>query len=421
MRLLHTSDWHLGQKLYDKERFEEFQNFLDWLIKVIIDQKIDLLIVAGDIFDVANPPQKAIEQYYRFLAKLVKDTSCQHAVIIGGNHDSIHSLNAPQELLKFLKLHIVGGATTNIEDEIIEIYDSNQNLQAVVAAVPFLRDKDIFYNHLQEPSTRSKAIIEAIQKHYQQIANFVEQNGYTQLDIPIIATGHLFAQGAQHHSDESQEIKKAEKDIYVGNLGKVPAEIFPTTFDYIALGHIHRSQIVGGKPHIRYAGSPIPLSFNEGKDTKSVLIVDFEGKKIKNFHELQVPENLYRKLIRVEGSLQEICRKIDSILYKNTSFKKAWLEVICHLDMPKPNFAQEIEKAIANNRHLESIALIPLYKENYKSNQWTEIFAEQDWKSISPETIFKLKCKQAGCSAETTQTLTELFHQILETLENEKP
>ena len=108
MRILHTADWHLGKRLEQSERTDEHQAFLDWLILTLQTENIDVLIVAGDVFDTGSPSNTAFEQYYGFLRR-VKDTSCREVIIIGGNHDSISTLNAPSTLIKYFNVNIIGG------------------------------------------------------------------------------------------------------------------------------------------------------------------------------------------------------------------------------------------------------------------------------------------------------------------------
>ncbi|WP_448528846.1 exonuclease subunit SbcD [Raineya sp.] len=415
MRILHTADWHLGQKLYDRERFDEFQNFLNWLIELIRKEKVDVLIVAGDIFDVASPPQKALEQYYQFLAKLVRETPCNHAIIVGGNHDSIHSLNAPQELAKLLRLHIIGGASENKEHDIIEIRNEENELQAVVAAVPFLRDKDIRYNQVaMDNETRDRAIAESIYNHYTQMAQIMKQRGYAEMNIPLIATGHLFAQGCSHHSEENEE-NKAEKMIYSGNLGKVPATVFPSLFDYVALGHLHRSQIVGGKDYIRYSGSPLPLSFSERNDKKYVLLIDFEGKKPQNIIAIDVPTALYRKLIRISGTLQEVCNKIKDINEKPNTFPTLWAEIQVILQNPDPSAKQILEKTLQENACIESLSYKIELQNRENAGNWIKKYTDYDLREIYPQEVLLEICRQEGYSLEEYRNeLLPLFNEIVE-------
>ncbi|MCU0438711.1 MAG: exonuclease SbcCD subunit D C-terminal domain-containing protein [Raineya sp.] len=412
MKVLHTADWHLGQKFHDKERYEEHQAFLDWLLTTIREQSVDLLLISGDIFDIGNPPNRAIEQYYNFLAKFLQETPCQHAIITGGNHDSIYSLNAPKDLLKFMKLHIIGGATDNLEDEIVEIKDKNGNIEAVVCAVPFLRDKDINYNKASlSQAEREKHILDSITLHYQELAKIVEERGYPSLQVPIIAMGHLFAQGGRH--SEEEETSEGEKNIYIGNLGKIPAEAFPETFHYVALGHLHRSQKVGGKDHIRYSGSPIPLSFSERKDEKSVLLIEFEQSEIKFIKKILVPQTVHKRLIRFEGTLEQVCKAIQNF----ETEQETWVEVLVRLEKYNPHAKAIIEEAASKNPKIQIIRSIALSVHSSRDD-WAKVYEHQNLSELSVEEVFLERCKKENYVAkEIDDDLLPLFRQLIQTFE----
>ncbi|MDX5347081.1 MAG: exonuclease subunit SbcD, partial [Hymenobacteraceae bacterium] len=209
MRVLHTSDWHLGQRLVNNERTEEHRLFLNWLIKTICDQEIDLLLIAGDIFDTGFPSNTALKLYYDFLRE-VKQTCCRDIVIIGGNHDSVSTLNAPAELLRHFNVHVVGGAPADAADEVVLIRDPSGAVGAVVCAVPFLRDKDVRLSIPGESDEqRETRLKQGICDHYTRLVPLVQP--YKQQQIPVIATGHLFAAGGS--------TSDSEKEIHVGNLG----------------------------------------------------------------------------------------------------------------------------------------------------------------------------------------------------------
>ncbi len=332
MRILHTADWHLGKKLVQFERTDEHLDFLNWLIDTLDQQSIDLLIIAGDIFDTGTPSNTALELYYRFLSR-VKDTCCRNVIVIGGNHDSISTLNAPRELLHFFNVHVIGGVPENFTDQIIKIYaDESQKagrLDAgerrdvaegrqpviVVCAVPFLRDRDIRLSIAGETSDeRESRIKQGITDHYHKFVPYIEP--YKQAGIPVLATGHLFAAGSS--------TSESEKEIHVGNLGQVRADQFPAAFDYIALGHIHRPQLVNQTDHIRYSGSPIPLSFSENEDRKQVIIIEFNGSVMTDPVKLEVP--CHRKLLRIKGSYQYIEEQILALTDPGLKYP-TWVEL----------------------------------------------------------------------------------------------
>jgi exonuclease SbcD len=142
MKILHTSDWHIGRTLYGRKRYEEFEAFLTWLAETIQQNEIDALLVAGDVFDTSAPSNRAQELYYRFLCR-VAASCCRHVVVVAGNHDSPSFLNAPKELLKALDVHVVGSSTESLEDEVLVLRNDQDTPELIVCAVPYLRDRDI--------------------------------------------------------------------------------------------------------------------------------------------------------------------------------------------------------------------------------------------------------------------------------------
>ena len=248
MRILHTSDWHLGQNFYSKSRAAEHQAFLDWLLETAQSHQVDAIIVAGDIFDTGSPPSYARELYNRFVVNL-QQTGC-HLVIVAGNHDSVATLNESRDILAFLNTTVV--ASAGHAPQILKKRDGTPG--AVLCPVPFLRPRDIVQSQAGlSGGEKQQHLLQSITDYYhQQYADACTLRG--EQPIPVIATGHLTTVGASK-SD-------AVRDIYIGTLDAFPAQNFPPA-DYIALGHIHRAQVIGGCEHIRYCGSPISLSFDE--------------------------------------------------------------------------------------------------------------------------------------------------------------
>ncbi|WLG12421.1 exonuclease SbcCD subunit D C-terminal domain-containing protein [Psychrobacter cibarius] len=274
LTILHTSDWHLGRRLYGRMRYEEFEAFLSWLQETISLQKVDILIVAGDIFDTMTPSNRAQALYYEFLGKVSK-SCCQHVVIVAGNHDSPTFLDAPSNVLKFLNVHVIGTACEDLNDEVLVLDDTNGNPHCIIAAVPYLRDRDVRISGAGESADSKDAnVIKGIRAHYDEVASIAKAKQAQlvevyQRHIPIIATGHLFAAGGTTTEDDGV------RELYVGSLGKISADMFDEIFDYVALGHLHVPQRVGGRESIRYSGSPIAMGFGESKQQKQVLLVQF--------------------------------------------------------------------------------------------------------------------------------------------------
>lgn len=319
MRFLHTSDWHLGRTLYGRKRYDEFEAFLDWLAATIAEENIDLLLVAGDVFDTSTPSNKAQQLYYKFLCR-VSASNCRHVVVIAGNHDSPSFLNAPKDLLKALNVHVVGSISESIGDEVV-VLNSQNKPEAIVCAVPYLRDKDI---RTAEPGEalddKNAKLVAGLKKHYLDVCDFAEKTRLELSDncgagIPIIGMGHLFAAGGKVIEGDGV------RELYVGSLAHVGADIFPPVLDYVALGHLHVPQLVSGNEIIRYSGSPIPMGYGEAKQQKVVVIIDFDGKR-PAVRELNIP--CFQRLVRIVGSLDDIHRELERLKKEDSD---AWLEI----------------------------------------------------------------------------------------------
>lgn len=294
MRILHTSDWHLGQNFYSKSRAAEHDAFLTWLLATAEEHLVDAIIVAGDIFDTGSPPSYARELYNRFVVKL-QQTGC-HLVVLAGNHDSVATLNESKDILAWLKTTVVASAGS--APFYLPLRDGSPG--AVFCPVPFLRPRDIVTSQAGLSGQEKQLhLLQAITDYYQQQYQAAcELRGDSVL--PIIASGHLTTVGASK-SD-------AVRDIYIGTLDAFPAQNFPPA-DYIALGHIHRPQKPGGQEHIRYCGSPIALSFDETGNSKYVNLVTFSAGKLADVTALEVP--VTQQLAVIKGDLESIRQQLE--------------------------------------------------------------------------------------------------------------
>ena len=360
MRVLHTADWHLGQRFISgHERIDEHRHFLHWLVARVREQAVEVLVIAGDVFDSGSPANQALELYYDFLLQM-QGTDCRDIVVVGGNHDSPATLNAPARLLRHLRVHVVGCVPDYFEDQVLILNDAAGQPGLVVCAVPFLRDRDVRLSVPGETADEREARLkQGIADHYARIAE-VEQVWKLKAEgLPVLATGHLYAAGAAP-SD-------SERTIHVGNLGQVTAEHFPEIFDYVALGHLHRPQQVGGREHIRYSGSPIALSFSEIDHGKEVLLLDFAGGKLAGLTALTVPST--RRLLRFHGTLEEVVGLL--VAYDNTGFLlPAWADVEVRSELTQLEVAEALLKVIQEldrkqvevlaRRHLRLVKLQPL-------------------------------------------------------------
>lgn len=316
MKILHTSDWHIGRALYGRKRYREFELFLDWLLGCIEREGAEALLVAGDIFDNGTPSNRAQELYYRFLCRCAA-AGCRHVVITAGNHDSPSLLNAPREVLRFLNVHVVGCMAESAEDELVVLHDSNGWPALIVCAVPYLRDRDIRRAEAGETfEDKGAKLVEGIRDHYRQvgeaaIARRAEIGG----NLPIVGMGHLFTSGGRTVEGDGV------RELYVGTLGQVRAEIFPACFDYLALGHLHLAQRVGGSAVRRYSGSPLPMSFAEAGQEKIVLLLNLASNGV-SVQEITIP--CFQPLATVRGDWTCISERLANLKRDSAS---AWLEV----------------------------------------------------------------------------------------------
>lgn len=329
MRIIHTSDWHLGQYFYGKSRADEHQQFLNWLIVQAQQQNVDAIIVAGDIFDTATPPSYARKMYFNFISEL-QTIDCQ-LIVLGGNHDSASMLAESKTLLGSLSTRVIANVTdisveSNLSEQVFTLKDKHNNPTAVICAVPYIRPRDVIKSHEgQSAGEKSKSLQQAIDNHYQSLfkhaQQLVKESG---LPLPVIATGHLTALGAS--------VSDSVREIYIGTLEAISSSTFPPA-DYIALGHIHRAQKVGKTEHIRYSGSPIALSFDEAKQQKRVLMVDFDEDKLTSVDDLNIP--CFQPLAMVKTSLENLVENIEklveSLAVNSQSFssnsQKLWLDI----------------------------------------------------------------------------------------------
>nr|WP_283627477.1 exonuclease subunit SbcD [Alteromonas macleodii] len=307
MKILHTSDWHLGQSFFTKSRKNEHAAFLKWLLQQVEVHQIDAIIVAGDVFDTGTPPSYARELYHAFIGEL-QGMQCT-LVVLGGNHDSVSVLNESKALLKYLNSHVIASTYGELSEQVITLNDRKGQPSAVLCAVPFIRPRDVLVSEAGQSGTdKRQALGDAIKQHYGALYNEalslrasieekrIKDGSENSAAIPIIATGHLTALGVS----QSESVR----DIYIGTLEGFDAKGFPPA-DYIALGHIHRPQKVAKTEHIRYSGSPIPLSFDELNTQKQVVLITFESESTTpTISTLPVPR--FQAMEVIKGDLKAI-------------------------------------------------------------------------------------------------------------------
>ncbi|MEZ2602196.1 exonuclease subunit SbcD [Kluyvera intermedia] len=389
MRIIHTSDWHLGQNFYSKSRAAEHQAFLQWLLNTAKSEQVDAIIVAGDIFDTGSPPSYARELYNRFVVDL-QQTGC-HLVVLAGNHDSVATLNESRDILSFLNTTVI--ASAGHAPFILNLRDGTPG--AVFCPVPFLRPRDIITSQAGlSGQEKQRQVLESItdyyQQQYQQACELRDDR-----TLPIIASGHLTTVGASK-SD-------AVRDIYIGTLDAFPAQNFPPA-DYIALGHIHRAQKIGGSEHIRYSGSPISLSFDETGKSKSVNLVNFSDGKLAEVTPLTVP--VTQPLAVIKGDFDSISAQLAE--WRDAEAEPAtWIDI----EITSDEYLHDIQRKIQTITDDLPVEVLLMRRSR---EQRQRILASQE-----RETLSELSVEEVFHRRLALETLEEPQQQRLQTLFNE--
>jgi exonuclease SbcD len=406
LRILHSSDWHLGRSLLKmKRRHEEHVKFLSWLTGVIIEERIDVLLVAGDVFDTFAPPVLAQELYYSFLRDIIKETDCRNVVVSSGNHDSPSFLNAPAKLLRGFDVYVVSDVTERLEDEVLTLYGKDGEPILIVAAVPFLKDRHVRLSIEGETTVdRDRRLDEGVGEHYRELGRLSEERrkALGKEDIPIVAMGHLFAAGGTVVEGDGT------RELYAGGQSRVSTGGFPDIFDYIALGHLHSPQ-KAGKDTIRYSGAPIPMSFNETESKKSVTIITLGDGKI-SVSSKSVP--LFQRLKVAAGDLGAISKEIKSLIKEDES---VWVEVKYTGEDSTKELKGPLDELTEGSKvEIVSIINTTLSKKIFSHDS----SGKKELKEYKPGDVFDRLLSDRGVPEEERPGLKEAFEEILYYLEN---
>ncbi|WP_338561568.1 exonuclease subunit SbcD [Erwinia sp. E_sp_B04_7] len=404
MRIIHTSDWHLGQFFYTKSRAPEHQAFTDWLLEQAVAHHVDAIIVAGDIFDTGSPPSYARELYNRFVVNL-QQTGCQ-LVVLGGNHDSVATLNESRELLACLNTRVIASASDDISQQVLLLNKRDGEPGALLCAIPFLRPRDITTSQAgQSGRDKQQSLLTAITQHYQRCWQAArEMREKLNLTLPIIATGHLTTVGVTK-SD-------AVRDIYIGTLDAFPAQAFPPA-DYIALGHIHRAQRIGGTEHIRYSGSPIPLSFDELGKEKSVFLVDFADGKLIQVEPLAIP--LFQPMQMIKGALEEIEQQLAAIPARDDG-KVVWLDI----EISTQSWLNDLQRRIQELTQALPVEVVLLRRSREQREKAIDRHNNETLSELSAQEVFSRRLALVENEKPERQArATELFNLTLAEIDDE--
>ena len=388
MRILHTSDWHIGHRLYEQDRIEEHRKFLNWLLTEIKEKEVDALLVSGDIFDTALPSSEATDLYYRFLFRLYSETRA-HAVITAGNHDSATHLAAPQEFLKMGRIHVIGVASEPAE---CVVTLPVENPSVAIAAVPYLSESELSHISFETEPERAERYRERLKAFYHQCIERMPP------ELSKILMGHLFVHGGQ--------VGDSERNIQIGGATAMQVSDFPDDVTYVALGHLHRPHAISGASYpVQYAGSPLPLRFNEANYSKKVYLLDVPTAGGVGVEEIEVP--IFKELWTVTGDIDEV-----SLMAMSPEWDGKYIQVQLKLNRPEVGISDKIREMF--HRHggevLSVEVELPAQTERQEipieeMRQPTEIF----------EQFYKEKFNESP-----DELMMETFNELLQLVEEEK-
>ncbi|NNP72948.1 exonuclease sbcCD subunit D [Acinetobacter defluvii] len=412
VRFFHTSDWHLGQFFYHHSRQYEHEQFLAWLLEQIKAKQPHALLIAGDIFDVINPASSAQKQLYQFLADAHARAPHMQTLMIAGNHDSGYRIEQVEPLLEKYNAKTVGVIHKNAEGDfdldrlIVPIYDENKNIVAWCLALPFLRPAEI--TGFNEQTTNSQ---NAIVYLYQQLIAAAKQRKTD--DQALILMSHAHMQGG--------ETSDSERPIIIGNEEALSTALFDDVIDYVALGHLHKPQKVG-QTHIRYSGSPIPLSFSEINYKHQIVEVTIDPAKNDElrfqYEAISIPRSI--KLHKIKGELNEVFTQLRGLESGEITEldQREYVDIEYHTDVPpQPNLRQQFEDALPTNRY----RLVRISRQYFAIEKDADDTVQVSLEPPTPEKLFQQIWEKNGYANDDTvlKDFLSLVHEAEKSLEDE--
>ena len=406
IRILHTADWHLGQTFFGYDRTQEHEHFLDWLAGVLTKNKIDVLIVAGDVFDVSNPSAASQRMFYRFIHRVTTENPRLQLVVVAGNHDSAARLESPLPLLQEMRTEIKGivrkqNGKIDYEHLLVELKNAAGEVEALCLAVPFLRQGD--YPVVE---TEGNPYAEGVKELYARLLKYALKKRTD--GQALVAVGHLLATGSEI----------AEKDhserIIIGGLESVSPESFPEQIVYTALGHIHKAQRVLGRENIRYAGSPLPMSFAEKHYHHGVVKVTLDEGWAVEIEKLE-----YTPLVRLLSIPATEAAAPDEVLDELRGLElpedepMPYLEVKVKLSEPEPMLRQQVEQ-ILEGKPVRLARIVSFYRQAAEGSVEEEVLTA-GLQEMNPLQIVKATFENSY-QTEMPEELVNLFQEACRTI-----
>lgn len=404
MKLIHTSDWHLGQTFHGQERHTEHRVFLDWLLDTLVARRPDALLIAGDVFDVVNPSLRAQELLYDFIVTAHERLPSLDIVMIAGNHDSGSRIELPAPLMQRLRAHARGRVhwrdDGRLDDEhlLIPLYDTHDEIGAWCLALPFLRPAEVTGGDLT-------GYVDGICQVHQELIDAARQR--RQPGQALVAMSHAHLQGASVSEN-------SERPIVIGGEEALPSSLFPDDIAYVALGHLHRPQHVG-EERIRYSGTPLPMDFSEAHYRHQIIEVTLEGERLASLESLPIPRAV--ELLRVGPLvLEDALNQLEILSLDDTLPRERWpwLEVRLDLEAPCPDLRSRIEAILAD----KPVRLLRIHtRYTGESPQTGEASVTLD--SLGPEALFE-RAWQARYGGDPGQDILRDFHYLWQTVQDDE-
>ena len=405
MRLLHTSDWHLGQHFMGQSRQAEHAALIEWLLAQVAHHQVDAVLMVGDIFDTSAPPSYARTLYHHLIAGLHQAGTA--LLVLGGNHDAVSVLGESLPLLQHLNTTVIA-ATGAPQQHVVTLPRRADGAPGcIVCALPFIRARDVQTSQAgQSAQDKQQALQSAIAATYAQVyaAALAQQAAWERSHgtrLPLIATGHLTTVGASR--------SESVREIYVGALEAFPTNAFPPAH-YIALGHIHQPQKVGGLEHIRYSGSPIALGFDELHRRKEMLLVDLNDQGLQAVTPLPVP--VFQPMAAVAGTLATLPAALQAAATPGTPERPVWLEVCIHTDDYLPDLAARMG-ALAQGL---PVRVLRVRRQRGSSAPQLAAQAGESLHELTPYEVFERRLAQETLPPEEHAALQARYRSVLAAL-----
>lgn len=387
-KILHSSDWHLGKRLYKSERLDEQKLFLNWLLEEIQKQGTDLLLIAGDIFDTPFPPTEALRLYFDFLRRVCDESHCQ-VVMIAGNHDSGRFLEAPLPFLKEKSIHILGQIPIEKPQDLLLKLKNQSREEIEVFALPFFRNHE-----LQDMASELGIVFQG--ENIEELFEAYFSKNLPEKNCPRLVVAH--------HQFGNAESEGSELALSISGIHNIPFTPFQKFFDYVALGHIHRPTVLNQNPPVVYSGSPIPWRFSEtGK--KFLFALTIEKEKL-SFEKQTIPT--FRKLLRFnleqENWKEELLKALEN---SETGELSSFAEIHMQLKAPSHEISEAVRKILKD----KNIELLAYHSELPETK--IDTLSLSSWRELTLEDLLETHFKDKYKKEELPQEIKESFKELL--------